>query len=219
MNLIRINDQNKYLRTLLFLFVFLMFISLTSSNPISNRILNKNETNLLNNSDELRGQNNSLSNEILEENNNSNSYNGINISNFGKYPGSYLLEWYIIFFAMISYMEGKIKSYPETKDRREDVWRFMFFANNGILVAASINLFNPYNMFLHNRYIDGSPFVIGTIIFIIGCFCYIYTFKKKCNIDLAEQYFSCKLPILPCFIWKLIDLTDPCYRRDNNTKT
>ena len=58
--------------------------------------------------------------------------------------------------------------YPEISERTDDVYKFMFFANNGILVAASVNIFD-----IKNLIIDSSPFAISALVFIIGCIYYI----------------------------------------------
>ena len=81
---------------------------------------------------------------------------------FAKDPGSYLLGWFFIFFFMGLYIICSMKKYPEIANRTDDVWKFMFFANNGILVIASINVFNIKNILL-----DGTPFALSLIVFLI----------------------------------------------------
>ena len=111
-----------------------------------------------------------------------------------------------------------MKKYPDIANRTDDVWKFMFFANNGILVAAGVNIFN-----IKNLIIDSSPFALSSIVFMIGCIYYICKFCRTCSMQLANQYFECEylgeLYKLPCFIWSLVGLTDPCCRSNSYTVT
>ena len=111
-----------------------------------------------------------------------------------------------------------MKEYEQTRDKTDLVWKFMFMANNGTLVAAGINIFD-----IHNMYIDSSPFLLGTLVFIIGGICYLRKFISECNASYAELYFQSN-PFqywcnIPCFIWTLIGLTDPCCRSETYTVT
>jgi len=109
-----------------------------------------------------------------------------------------------------------MKKYPEGAKRTDDVWKFMFFANNGILVAAGVNIFNTKNLI-----IGSSDFAITSIVFIIGCIYYIHKFCQTCNMEVAFRYFECdklnELYRIPCFIWSLVGLTDPCCRSNSYT--
>ena len=152
-------------------------------------------------------------------NNNSNvTSNETDTSSFTEDPGTYLLGWFVIFFFMGLYIVCSMKKYPDIANRTDDVWKFMFFANNGILVAASVNVFN-----IKNLIIDSSPFALSSIVFIIGCIYYIYKFSRTCSMQIANQYFECvqlgELYKLPCFIWSLVGLTDPCCRSNTYTVT
>ena len=133
-----------------------------------------------------------------------------NIS-FAEDPGFYLLGWFIIFFFMGLYIVCSMKNYPEIANRTDDVWKFMFFANNGILVIASINVIDIKNILL-----DGGPFILSSIVFLIGCFYYICKYIKECSYQKAHEYFERsklgELGKLPCFVWSLVGLTDPCCR-------
>ena len=125
-------------------------------------------------------------------------------------PGSYLLGWFIIFFFMGLYIACSMKNYPEISNRADDVYKFMFFANNGILVAASVNIFD-----IKNLIIDSSPFGLSALVFIIGCIYYICKYCQICTLQFADHYFDCdylgELFKIPCFIWNLRVLSDPCY--------
>ena len=50
-------------------------------------------------------------------------------------PGSYLIVWFFIFFFMGLFIVCNMGKYKEIANRKDDVWKFMFFANNGIFVA------------------------------------------------------------------------------------
>ena len=139
-------------------------------------------------------------------------------NNYENDPGTYLLSWFFIFFFIGLYMICSMKKYPQTEERTDEVWKFMFFSNNGILVASSVNIFN-----IRNLIIDSSPFALSAICFIIGGVYYLYKYIKTCNYKLADYYFSNdklnKLFKIPCFIWSLIGLTDPCCRSNSYTVT
>lgn len=154
----------------------------------------------------------------------SNNYNNITDNNtidsynYKEEFGIYLLAWFLIFFIMGIYMISKMKSYEQTKNETDKVWTFLFMANNGTLVAAGVNILN-----LHNMIIDSSPFLIGVIIFIVGGSCYFKNCINNCSRECAEQYFDSN-PFdywgkIPCFIWNLIGLTDPCCRSEGYTVT
>ena len=133
-------------------------------------------------------------------------------------PGSYLLAWFFIFFFMGLYIICSMKKYPSIANRTDDVWKFMFFANNGILVAAGVNVFNVKNILL-----GASPFGLSSIVFLIGCFYYICKYCKECSYEKTHEYFDgskiSELNKIPCFVWSLVGLTDPCCRSESYTVT
>ena len=189
-------NVNSYFYKLL---IFLIVISLSSSSITQNRFLQFFEFNDL-------------------DNNTNQTSNETDTSSFTEDPGTYLLGWFVIFFFMGLYIVCQMKKYPQSANKTDDVWKFMFFANNGILVAASVNVFN-----IKNLIIDSSPFALSSIVFIIGCIYYICKFCRTCSMQIANQYFECvqlgELYKLPCFIWSLVGLTDPCCRSNTYTVT
>ena len=126
--------------------IFVILISLTSSNISKTRFLQYIADNELNDT----------RNTTSEETESSSSY--------AEDPGTFLLGAFFIFFFMGLYIVCVMKKYKESANRTDDVWKFMFFANNGILVAAGVNIFNTKNLI-----IGSSDFAITSIIFIIGC--------------------------------------------------
>ncbi len=50
-------------------------------------------------------------------------------------PGTYLIVFFALFFFIGLYMICKLKEYEQTKNRTDDVWKFLFFANNGALLG------------------------------------------------------------------------------------
>ena len=181
--------------------IFLILKTFSSANEIPKRFLQYNDYN---------DPNNEYSNSKNETNNDS--------TTASEDPGLYLLAWFFIFFFIGLYMICEMKKYPETSDKTDYVWKFMFFANNGILVASSVNIFTIKNMI-----IDSSPFALSTIVFIIGCIYYIKKYSETCTMEFAELYFQwdkiSELNKMPCFIWSLVGLTDPCCRSDTYTVT
>lgn len=104
-----------------------------------------------------------------------------------------------------------MNSYSDMSYRTGDVYKFIFFANNDILIISSVNIFNNKNLI-----IDSSPLVFSGIIFIIDCIYYITKFAKNCSMSYAEDCFDwdhlCELFKIPWFIWQLRILSDPCCR-------
>ena len=203
--------KNKYYFNFINLFLFIILISQISSKFLSKRILINNTTNIVNSNILNYANNKNFEPELDNEHNLKNKK-----ENVGEDPGSYLLGWFFIFFFMGCYMVCKMKDYEETRDKTDQVWKFMFMANNGTLIVAGINIFN-----IHNMYLDSSPFLIGSIVFIIGGIYYIRYFISNCNANFAEDYFNSN-PFeywkgIPCFIWEFIGLTDPCCRSESYT--
>ena len=146
-----------------------------------------------------------------------NNYNSTDDStSVSEDPGAYLLAWFIIFFFIGAYIVCTMKRYPEISNRTDDVWKFMFFANNGILVASSVNVFNIRNLIL-----DSSPFALSALVFIIGCIYYISKYFQTCSMKVAFHYFECdklgELYKIPCFMWSLKSLSDDCCRSNSYT--
>ncbi len=186
-------------KSLFFSFYFISLVTLTSSNKIPQRFLQ------------------GYSDPDLVDNSYNNTTNGTSTS-ITEDPGSYLLAWFVIFFFIGLYMVCSMKKYPSISHRTDEVWKFMFFANNGILVASSVNVFN-----IKNLIIDSSPFALSTIVFLIGCIYYIAKYCQTCSMEFAFKYFQCdylgELYKIPCFVWSLIGLTDPCCRSNTYTVT
>ena len=153
-------------------------------------------------------------NEDIAQTNNTNSTD--DSTSVSEDPGTYLLAWFIIFFFIGAYIICTMKKYPEISNRTDDVWKFMFFANNGILVASSVNIFNIRNLIL-----DSSPFALSALVFIIGCIYYISKYFQTCSMKVAFHYFECdklgELYKIPCFMWSLKSLSDDCCRSNSYT--
>ena len=139
--------------------IFSSLIIISSANKIPKRFL-QFDTNL----DTLATDFNDTTNETIEENNE---------TTISEDPGTYLLAWFLIFLFIGLYIICTMKRYPEISNRTDDVYKFMFLANNGILVASGVNIFD-----IKNIIIDSSPFALSAIIFLIGCIYYISKFCK-----------------------------------------
>ena len=124
-------------------------------------------------------------------------------------PGVFLLAFFFIFFFMGLYIICILKRFPEFEEKIYEIWKFMFFANNGILVASFVNMFSFKNIFM-----DSSPFLLSLIGCGIGIVYYICKFSKNCSKRYAYEYFQYEklkeLFKLPSVIFELISLTDPC---------
>ena len=82
-------------------------------------------------------------------------------------PGTYLFVWFVIFFCMGLYMICSMKNYQETKNRTYDVWKFIYFTNNGILLFAGLNIFNLKNVYLDSVHLVYVFYVLLLSVFIL----------------------------------------------------
>ena len=183
------------------LLIFIILISLSSSDITQPRFLQFTNNYYLENDTNITSNQTSTLKTIKED------------------PGSYLLVWFFIFFFMGLYIVCNMGKYKEIiANRKDDVWKFMFFANNGIFVASGVNIFN-----IKNLIIDSSPFGLSALVCLIGCAYYIYKYCQICNMKMASQYFDCdklsELFNIPCFIFSLVGLTDSCCRSENYSVT
>ena len=121
--------------------------------------------------------------------------------------GSFLLFWFTIFFLMSLYLICEMKKFEQTKDRTGDVWFYLYLSNLGILEMAGVNIFNINNILL-----DSSSFGFSSLFFLIMTFCYFGKLISDTNKIIVM--FNCNIvgewAKLPCFIWSLLGLTDPC---------
>ena len=120
----------------------------------------------------------------------------------------------IICLCLGAYMICEMEKREVYKVHINNIWKFLFIADGGILVLTFINfLCHP-----KKQIIDVTPFVLAAIVFVCGGIFYIYKFIKKCNPSYAEDYFGkdklCELFKIPSSMWTFIGLTDPCCRRD-----
>ena len=100
------------------LLIFIILISLSSSDITQPRFLQFTNNYYLENDTNITSNQTSTLKTIKED------------------PGSYLLVWFFIFFFMGLYIVCNMGKYKEIiANRKDDVWKFMFFANNGIFVA------------------------------------------------------------------------------------
>ena len=139
-------------------------------------------------------------------------------TNVEEDPGTYLISFFVLFVFIGLYMICKMKDFKETKNKTDDVWKFLFFANNGAFLGSIINI-----LFSNNTSIDYTSLALCGIIFAVGSIYFIVQYIKKCNHEYALYYFSCEKAEhwfkLPCFIISLIGLTDPCCRSNSYTET
>ena len=183
------------------LLIFIILISLSSSDITQPRFLQFTNNYYLENDTNITSNQTSTLKTIKED------------------PGSYLLVWFFIFFFMGLYIVCNMGKYKEIiANRKDDIWKLMFFANNGIFVASGVNIFN-----IKNLIIDSSPFGLSALVCLIGCAYYIYKYCQICNMKMASQYFDCdklsELFNIPCFIFSLVGLTDPCCRSESYSVT
>ena len=215
-----INKQMKYLNYSLFS-ISLLLSSEKSLYMGIMRILSENSTDLnyvKNNAinDTTNYENSTIINEPTNEKEEVNSTEKIkeiipkkkkNSKNGGAYI---LLAFFVVFITMSLYMIYKMKKYEETRERRDDIWRFIFFINNGGLIASVINI-----LLVVDNVLNFIPFIVYCFFFTLGVIYFIIKFVKKCHGGYAEKFFNkpflIKVFKLPGFIFSLFDLTDPCF--------
>ena len=191
--------------------LFIRFLSQNKTNSSKKDIIIKNNINFQlsrkENDDSLRGTD-AQSDLILEEKKESSESNG-------AYA---LLAFFFIFIIMGIYMICEMKKDPQLKDKTDDVWRFMFFANNGALISCVIEILAEPGSIMNY-----SPLMVSCVITAIGIVYYLIKFIRNCSLEFADKYFDIDYLIeifkLPCFICSIIGLTGPCCRSDTYTVT
>jgi hypothetical protein len=129
--------------------------------------------------------------------------------------GAELTAGVIILCFMAIYILLRLSKFPYyIKNRKNDLYIFMYFANNGTLIASGINIiiiFDSYSDILY-QILNYGPLLLTSLIYIIGGLFFIVNLVKgNC---IPEQFFSSELlssiTKLPCFVGKLIPLADYC---------
>jgi hypothetical protein len=137
-------------------------------------------------------------------------------------PATYFLSFYAAFFAMGVYRICQMKDNKGEENRTNDVsnneeiqittndvWKLLFFANNGALLATIIDI-----VFFNSTLSTYFSLVLSAIGFLAGSVYFLYQYIKKCNQEYASYYFSCEKIVkwfkLPCYIIPLIGLADSC---------
>ena len=181
----------------------------TSNENISDDIINNEETNKNMTYDEINNNEGINMNRDDDETNNIQTKKNDNKTKIEEEPGVYLISFFLVFFPMGVYMICEMKNYENTKNRTDDVWKFLFFANNGALLGSIIDI-----MISNNTIFKYTPFVLGAIGFVFGSILYSIHYIKECNKEYASHFFSCekirKWCELPCFILSFIHLTKEC---------
>jgi hypothetical protein len=116
---------------------------------------------------------------------------------------------------MAIYIISRLNQFPEyIRNRKYDLYTFMYFANNGTLIASGINIINIFdpNSDILGQILNYGPLTLTSLIYVIGGLCFIVKLaKNNCN---PEQFFSCNhlgyIAKFPCFVWDLIPLADYC---------
>ena len=184
------------------------FLDLTKSSS-SNQTNNDNNLDISNNTNDTEYNNTSYSSNYTIKDDNTRK-------KISEEPGPYLIAFFVLFVFIGIYMIYQMKKDQSMKDRTDDIWRFIFFANNGALIGDGICIIFGQNL------VNLSPVILTGIIFLIWCIYYTYKYCKKCNKDFAAKYFHTnyieEIYKLPCFVCEFIGLTDPCCRKKTYTE-
>ena len=129
--------------------------------------------------------------------------------------GAELTAGFLFFCFIAIYILVRLDKFPDDiKNRKKDLYTFMYFANNGTLIASGVNIinvFDPNSDILH-EILNYGPLFLTSLIYVIGGICFIvYLVKSNCDPNI---FFSCdtlcSIAKLPCFVWDLIPLADYC---------
>ena len=186
---------------LLFFFINIILIELTDKD--TNQIYNRKLQMILNNKNFSNSNRDINSTYIKEKEKKTDDSN----------PFYYLFGFYIIFIMMSIYMifiinRSKIKPQHEKKIK-SDLFKFLYFANNGSLIVSLIFLSAVY------RASGFLPFGIGLVILGIGTFYYVSKIKISCKEILSDDENNTKVKSLinvPCTIINIVQFTYECCR-------
>ena len=211
----------KYLLYKLIILVFSIFLlskikhtSLLNLQSISNRIMEQNETK--NNSDDNYTE---YLTEIFTENimeDSTNTTENLTDNNNSEISGGALTGGFLFFCILALYIIFKLNSFGYNQEQKNNVWYFLYMANNGTLIANGINILNIFdpNSGVLGEILNYGPCALTCIIFLVGL-C-ILLCKLKCSFAFFESHFEfntfCYLFGLIKFMWSLLGLTDPCCR-------
>ena len=161
------------------------------------------------------------SNELVQENN---TTDNIIIDDKPKeIPdfGAGIVAGYFIFYLMVIYILVKLNKFPDyIRNRRYDLYTFIYFANNGTLIVLFFIFFllNLHTNTL-NRALKFYLFYPCSLILIIGGIYFIVNLVKRKSISekffIWEHLFS--IAKLPCFVWNIIPLNDYCCKCNKPT--
>ena len=141
---------------------------------ISDDIINNEETNKNMTDDETNNNEGMNMNMADDETNNIGTKKNDDKTKIEEEPGIYLISFFVVFFFIGVYMICKMKDFEETKNRTDDVWKFLFFANNGALLGSIIDI-----MISNDTVLDYTPFVLCAIGFVIGSILYLIQYIKE----------------------------------------
>ena len=126
-----------------------------------------------------------------------------------------ILVGFIFFCFMAIYILARLSKFPDyIKDRRYDLYTFIYFANNGNIIVIFFYILFPFNLHDNrlNIVIISLTFYSCSLVLIIGGICFIVNFvKSKC---ISKQFFIWghlfSIAKLPCFVWNVIPLNSYC---------
>ena len=137
--------------------------------------------------------------------------------------GSALTEGFLFFVILALYIIFKLNSFGYNQEQKNNVWYFLYMANNGTLIANGINILNIFdrNSDVLGEILNYGHCAMTSIIFFVGL-C-ILLCKIKYSFSFFEPLFQfdtlCYLFGLIKFMWSLLGLTDPCCRINTITVT
>ena len=157
--------------------------------------------------------------EIFTENimeDSTNTTENLTDNNNSEISGGALTGGFLFFCILALYIIFKLNSFGYNQEQKNNVWYFLYMANNGTLIANGINILNIFdpNSGVLGEILNYGPCSATCIIFLVGS-C-ILLCKLKCSFAFFESHFEfntfCYLFGLIKFMWSLLGLTDPCCR-------
>ena len=185
-----------------------------NSKSISNRIMEQNETNSTD--DNFTEYISEVFTENTIEDSSNTTGNLTDNDNNSEISGGALTGGFLFFCILALYIIFKLNSFGYNQEQKNNVWYFLYMANNGTLIANGINILNIFdpNSGVLGEILNYGPCALTCIIFLVGL-C-ILLCKLKCSFAFFESHFEfntfCYLFGLIKFMWSLLGLTDPCCR-------
>ena len=113
--------------------------------------------------------------EIFTENimeDSTNTTENLTDNNNSEISGGALTGGFLFFCILALYIIFKLNSFGYNQEQKNNVWYFLYMANNGTLIANGINILNIFdpNSGVLGEILNYGPCALTCIIFLVGSF-------------------------------------------------